>query len=129
MKKESTLLLVDALINLALGIPLTFFPKNLGEFLGIPVPVVPFYASLLGAVLIGIGLALLVERSQNLFKLTGLGLGGAIVINLCGAGALSVWLLSGKLDIPLRGFLFLGCIAILVFCVAFIEGVSRWRKS
>jgi NO-binding membrane sensor protein with MHYT domain len=72
------LLLVDAAINLALGIPLTFFPRNTAAFLGVSVSEIPFYASLLGAVLVGIGIALLVEHFKGAHKLTGLGLGGAI---------------------------------------------------
>lgn len=129
MKKESALLLVDALINLALGVPLTFFPMGMAKFLGIPIPDKPFYASILGAVLIGIGLALLIERSRDLLKVTGLGLGDAIAINLCGAGTLSVWLVAGNLGISLRGYLFLGFVAALVIGTAIFETLSYRRQG
>jgi hypothetical protein len=128
MKKEDTLLLVDAIINLALGIPLAFFPRGAAEFLGIPIPNIPFYASILGAVLMGIGLALLIERSTHSRGMTGLGIGGAIAINLCGAGALSAWLIGGELDLPLRGTLFLGFVAALVFVAALFEILSFRRQ-
>ena len=127
MKKESTLLLVDALINLALGIPLTIYPLVMAEFLGLPIPDTPFYASILGAVLTGIGLALLIETFKDSLKITGLGLGGAIVINLCGALVLSVWLIRGRLNIPSRGYVFLGFVAVLVFATAILE-IASYRR-
>ena len=119
--KENVLLVSDAVINLALGLPLLFFPKETASFLGLPIPEVTFYASILGAVLTGIGLALLVECYQGPIEITGLGLGGAIAINLCGGGALAVWLLSGALAIPTRGYIFLGLVAVAVLGISLVE--------
>lgn len=98
--RESLLLVADAAINLVLGALLVIFPEDLVNFLGVPVPESRFYTSLLGAVLIGIGIALLMECFRGAFSFTGLGLGGAICINLCGSFAVIIWLVSGQLDVP-----------------------------
>lgn len=58
--------------------------------LGMPVAAKPFYASIFGGVLFGIGIALLMERSRETTGLSGLGLGGAIAINLCGGFVLAL---------------------------------------
>jgi hypothetical protein len=121
VKQKSTLLIVDGVINLALGILLAIFPHTLVVFLGIPDTGTPFYASILGAILTGIGIALVMEYFKLSSKITGLGMEGAITINLLGAGALAVWLLAGNLELPLRGYLFLWFLAILVFGVASFE--------
>ncbi|MGD8807476.1 MAG: hypothetical protein PVH65_16600 [Chloroflexota bacterium] len=125
------LLLADAAINLALGLPLLFVPKGTAALLGIPVPEVGFYASILGAVLTGIGLALLVEYYHGRFKVTGLGLGGAVAINLCGGGALAIWLLNGALVLPTRGNVFLWIVAVAVLGISLVEAahlLARQRR-
>ena len=127
MRHRSWLLLLDGLINLALGILLAIFPRNLTEFLGIPIPNTPFYASVLGAILTGIGIALLIEYFKASAEIVGLGLEGAITINILGAGALVAWILAGHLQLPQRGYLFLWLIAILVLGVALIELIYKLR--
>ena len=101
--KTETLLSLDAAVNLALGLLLLVFPRGVMEFLGAPIPESAFYPSILGAVLTGVGFALLLERFSRTGNMPGLGLGGAIAINTCGAGALMAWLIFGDLDLPLRG--------------------------
>jgi hypothetical protein len=103
----SFLLTADAVINFALGLPLLIVPAAAARLLGLPVPQPAFYASILGAILIGIALALMLEQFHAKTRLTGLGLGGAVTINICGAGALVAWLLFGRLELPLQGCLFL----------------------
>lgn len=127
--KENALLGVDAVINLALGLPLLLFPKETASFLGVPIPEVTFYASILGAVLTGIGLALLVECYHGRLEITGLGLGGAIAINLCGGGALAFWLFSGALQIPTRGYIFLGTVAVAVLGISLVELLHLIREQ
>ena len=78
MTERSLLLLVDAIINLLLGVLLLFFPARLVEAIGIPATEQSFYPSILGAVLFGIGVALLIQRRND----RGLGLTGAVAINL-----------------------------------------------
>ena len=127
MKRQSWLLILDGLINLVLGILLAIFPSNLTELLGIPIPNTPFYASVLGAILTGIGIALLIEYFKPSSKVTGLGLEGAITINILGAGALVAWLLAGHLELPQRGYLFLWVVASLVLGVALFELIYKLR--
>jgi len=82
---RSLLLTIDSLINLLLGVLLVVFPRDLISFLGIPEPSSAFYPSILGALLFGIGIALWMERGPDRPPARDLGLGGAVVINLCGA--------------------------------------------
>ena len=126
--KHKTLLVIDAIINLILGVLLLFFPAGVVELLGLPLTNTNFYPSILGAVLFGIGLALLIERYGASKNIRGLGLGGAIAINLCGAGVLLLWLLIAPFDIPLRGIVVLWSIAIIVLIVGFVEIIAKpWR--
>ena len=60
--RTSAPLVVDAAINLLLGLALLFFPAFVVAFLGVPRSEKAFYPSILRAVLAGIGVALLVER-------------------------------------------------------------------
>jgi hypothetical protein len=77
---------------------------------------------LLGGVLIGIGIALLIERSRGR---SGLGLAGAISINLCAGLVLAGWLLFGSLDLPLRGQLFLWLLVVLLVGISGVELRAR----
>ncbi len=116
--KKSLLLLVDGWINLLLGFVLLFFPAPLADALGLPEVETAFYPSILGAVLVGIGLALLVQKFGGADRAQGLGLRGAIAINLCGGAALALWLLSGELAMPARGY------AIFWGLVLVVKGIS-----
>lgn len=119
--KCSKLLLVDALINLIVGVLLATFPKRVVAFLGVPDSGTRFYPSILGAVLIGIAVALGIEYLRHPTRPAGLGLSGAIAINLCGAVFLIGWLLFGGLTIPVRGQVFLWAIAGMLFGISLIE--------
>ena len=125
---ESRLLVVDAAVDLALGLMLILFPGDMVNWLGIPIPGSTFYASILGAVLFGIGLALLMERFRPR-HMRGLTLDGAIAINICGAGALVLWLIFGDLNIPTRGYVFLGGLATLVLGLGVVETIARWTQQ
>jgi hypothetical protein len=96
-------------------------PRTVIAVLGLPLPVSGFYPGILGAVLTGIGIALLIQATTERSSITGLGLEGAICINLFGAGALAGWLLFGNLDIPLRGLLFLWGVVVIVVLLTGIE--------
>jgi hypothetical protein len=126
--ENRTLLLIDAAINLTLGVLLGVFPGTVVTLLGIPPMVKPFYASILGAILFGIGLALLLERSRERMRLGGLDLGGAAAINLCGGIALALWLLFGDLDVPVRGRIIMWCLAGILFAISIIE-LAAWRRK
>ena len=114
-----------------LGALLIVFPRDLVSFLGIPQPASAFYPSILGAVLFGIGIALWMERGANRVRARGLGLGGAIVINLCAALVLAVWLLFWDLALSTRGAGVLwGIVAVLVgVSLAEVASVRHGREA
>jgi hypothetical protein len=116
------LLLVDAAVNLLLGTLLALYPHRLVEVLGLPEVHSPFYPSILGAVLVGIGIALLISYRGGRH---GLGLDGAIAINLCGAGALAAWLLAAPASFEPAGRLTLWAVALVVFAIGVVELVHR----
>jgi hypothetical protein len=119
--KGEKVLLVDLAINLILGVVLLVFSRRVIQLLGVPMSEHSFYPNILGAVLLGIGIALLVEYFRSPGGIVGLGLGGAIAINLCGGFVLAAWLVSGKLHIPFRGLVLLWA---LVFLLIFISGAE-----
>jgi hypothetical protein len=118
---ERTLLVIDGLINLLLGTLLLCFPLGIATVLGLPASGHFFYPSLLGAVLLGIGAALLIDAFGGSRGLHGLGLAGAIAINLCGGGVLALWLIIAPPGMPLRGHIILWSIALVVLVIGLIE--------
>jgi hypothetical protein len=123
--KHRALLALDAFVNLFLGVLLLLFPAGILELLGLPPTDTFFYATILGAVILGIGVALCVELWGAPRGVRGLGLGGAIAINLCGAGVLLLWLLFGGLDLPLRGQVTLWVVALAVLGIGIAELATR----
>jgi hypothetical protein len=110
--RHTFLLKIDAAINLILGILLLAFPLELVQALGVP---------------FGIGLALLIECYRQSNGFIGLGLGGAIAINLCGGFVLAIWLLSGRLNLPLRAQIFLWALVLLLIGLSLIEGFAHLK--
>jgi hypothetical protein len=124
---ESLLLTVDGIINLFLGILLITFPTWLVSFLG--VPAAPrFYPMILGGVLLGISIALFLERGILGRRGAGLGLDGAAAINLCGGFVLAGLLTFGDVVLPLRGKVFLWALAVLLLGVSAVEIIMRNRS-
>ena len=123
------LLTADAIINIILGIVLLLMPIGLDQLLGLPIPVHYFYPTILGAVLLGIGIALLLERYNGHRNVRGLGLNGAIVINFCGVCVLIFWLVFTNLNIPLRGLILIWVIAILVLITGVFELFVKSSKQ
>lgn len=122
------LLILDAAVNLLLGVLLLCYPLGLATWLGLPEGGSNVYPIILGAVLFGIGAALLLEAQGDQKGIRGLGLEGAIAINFCGAGALAVWLLLVPVDIPLRGYVVLWAISISVLVIGIVELVHQVRR-
>ena len=115
------LLIIDGIINLLLGILLFSFFKPVIEFLGIPYVEQQFYVKILGAVLFGIGLALIIQtRSPKM----GLGLGGAIAINMCGGVCLVYLLLSQNFNIPTHGKIIIWFVATVLIGLSGVELLS-----
>ena len=121
--------MADAVINLVMGILLLVYPRPLIEWLGVPIPESNFYANILGAVLFGIGLALFMEYSRGKSGLPGLGIGGAMVINICGAGVLALWLIFGDLYLPPRGYIFLWFLTLLVLGICLVEFINVMKHK
>jgi hypothetical protein len=124
--RHSGLLVLDAVINLVLGILLIVFPSRLVSVLGVPSAEVAFYPSLLGAVLFGIGIALIIEWMRGS---SGLGLAGAISINLCAGLVLAVWLMFGRLHLPVRGMVFLWVLVFVLVGVSTLELLATVRGT
>lgn len=114
---EKSLLLVDAIANLVLGSLLLSFPLGVDHLLGLPTAESSFYPSILGGVIFGIGIALLLARAGR----SGLGIDGAIAINLVGAGVLIAWLIARPSLIPTRGLVTLWIVAVVVAGIGVIE--------
>lgn len=129
MKKQHQILLtIDSIANVVLGIILLLYPFGLDRLLGLPQSEINFYPTILGGVILGIGIALLLERFGSDKKISGLGIAGAIVINYCGGITLLIWLLFFPLNIPLHGYIILWIVAIVVLVIGIIETVTNsWR--
>ena len=119
--KRSVVLLADAVINLMLGVLLLFFSESIIRFLGIPPVESYFYPNILGGVLFGIGLALFLEYFRRPQGLIGLGLGGAVAINLCGGFVLAGWLVFGNLSIPAQGRIILWILVVVLVGLSGLE--------
>ena len=123
--RQSEVLLVDAAINLALGILLIIFSPGGVYTLGVPGTDQRFYTSILGAVFVGIAIALVMEYLRKGEGLVGLGLGGAVSINLCGGLMLAAWLAFGRLDLPLHGRVFLWALVAILVVISTVELVMH----
>lgn len=115
------LLTIDGIVNLLLGILLVWYPMFLARAFGLPTDGKPFFASILGAVLFGVGLALIIERYRPPLRIAGLGLGGAIAINLCGGVVLAAWLLAGSLALTTLGQFALWTLVLLLIGLSALE--------
>jgi hypothetical protein len=130
MPIKNPTLLVDAAVNLVLGILLLAFNPGLADFLGVPPSSTNFYPSILGAVFVGITVALVVEAMRSSGEgSAGLGLLGAVCINLCGGFVLALWLLFGRLDIPMHGAVFLWALAAILVVLSSVELLRARRRT
>ena len=95
------LLWVEAIVRGALALALIAVPKQVIAVLGLPRTEDTFWPRLVGAIFTGMAIAAYFEGH---FKpASGLGLGGAIAINLATAFALATALVVGGLALPRRG--------------------------
>ena len=118
---RKSILLIDAIINFFLAFLLGIFPKDVISFLGLPMVSNPFYASILGGVFFGIGIALLISRSAKNRNSDGLGLRGALAINISGGFVLALWLLFGALDVPVHGKIIMWALVVILFVLSAVE--------
>lgn len=124
------ILTVDAVINFVLGLLLLFFSSSIVTRLGIPPSPSGFYPNILGAVFIGITIALLLGASgKGESRNSGLGLFGAIAINFCGGSVLALWLIFGHLDLPARGLALLWSLVAVLIVISAAELVHAVRMK
>ena len=125
-----SLLIIDAAINFLLGMALVFYTPGFAEFMGVPVVSSNFYPNILGAVFLGITLALLFEIfGKSAVARNGLGLTGAVCINLCGGIMLIIWLLFGRLQLPIRGQVFLWILSVVLVVISGLELLHHLRSN
>jgi hypothetical protein len=62
-------------------------------------------------------------------KYVGLGLIGAISINLCGGIVLTLWLIFGRLALPVRGRIFLWSLAFVLVVLSGAELIFSLREN
>jgi len=104
-----------------LGVLLLLLPFGILAFLGLPEVNTYFYSSILGAVIFGIGLALVLEVYSEKWNMRGLGIAGAIAISLCGGFALLIWLAFLPLQLGFLAHSVLWIICLIVFAVGVVE--------
>jgi hypothetical protein len=112
-------------VNLLLGLILLLFPIGIIDLLGLPQTNTNFYPSILGAVIFGIGLSLFLELAGHAKHCRGLGLGGAILINIAGSLVLILWLIFGGLAITLKGQIILWAVGLIVLSIGIAELVTK----
>ena len=127
--RHANLLELDGAGNVALGLLLLVFPARVIDWLGVPASESAFYPSLFGAVLVGIGVALLYERLRSPASRAGLGIVGAAAINICFGVALAGWLLVGPLSLPLRGRILLWVLTLILVALGSMELIASGRRD
>lgn len=118
------LIAIDALVNFGLGLAFLALPTRFFQDLGLPVPGTRLYTAILGAVLIGIAIALILWLRSH----QGLGPSGAIAINLLGSLAALVWLATRSGQTTGRGTFLVASAAGLVLLLAVLELTAGVRK-
>lgn len=121
-----SLLLADSMINVILGGLLVAYPQRLVLLLGLPEVRSTFYPTVLGGVLIGIGIALFIAHRGGG---RGLGLDGAIAINFCGAGVVAIWLLVAPERFSATGRITLWVVVVGVLGIGVVEFADRFRRQ
>ena len=128
MKQGKALILIDSIINLILGLVLLAYSEPLVNFLGLPVTDLNFYPNILGAILFGIGIALFIELKRK-DEFIGLGLGGAISINMMGGIVLFLWLVFGRLNIPIQGKIILWILDTILIGISSLELLTYLKNK
>ena len=114
-------MLIDGIVNLAVGLVLLCYPLGIGDYLELPKSDNNFYPVILGALILSIGIALFVERKYYELGIRGLGIEGAIIINIITSSALIIFLIFGRLNLSIVGSIILWFVGILVFTIGVVE--------
>lgn len=115
----SQLLLIEMVVKGVAGGLLLLVPRTLARVLGLPSAAEPFWARLLGAMLLGLAGATFLE--ERLATQSGLGLGGHVVLNLTMALAIFGLIILGRAGGVRRGRVGLGLMAGLLVLLAMVE--------
>ena len=113
------LLWLETLIRFSSGMILLIMPLTTARVLGLPLPQALLWPRLLGALLIGMAAAILLEGSIAGSK--GLGLGGLVLINLIGAAVIITLLVMERASQTRRGKLVLWALALGLVVLGFFE--------
>ena len=99
----------------------------MSDLLGLPSDASRFYPTILGAILFGIGVALLLERFRGTHTFTGLGLAGALSINLSFGLALAIWLLTSASTVTSIGVIVLWSLVVILIGISGVELLAEIR--
>lgn len=113
------LLWIETVLKLATGIALLALPGPLARAFGLPRDSTGFWPRLLGAVLVGLAAAFVLEGWIG--NVHGLGLAGALAINLATVMALAGLLILGKAAPTRRGRILLWCVVAVLALLALFE--------
>ena len=113
---------IEITMKLGAGLALVAVPRALSRICGLPAPNDAFWPRLLGATLIGLGLATLLDGHAAAGK--GLGAYGAATINLSVAAGLGALLILGQGVPAKRGRAILWLAAACLSVLALVEIIS-----
>lgn len=113
------LLWIETVLKLAGGVLLVVAPLTLARVLGLQRPASGFWPRLLGALLIGLAAATFIEA--RFAGSRGLGLAGALAVNLAGAGVVAAELVMGSAAPSRRGRVVLWLVVIVLGLLAVAE--------
>jgi hypothetical protein len=110
---------IEACLKLAGGLALVTAPRTLARLLGLPSADDRFWPRLLGAVLIGLATASLIESRNP--GAGGLGLAGSIAVNLAGATMIGALLMLDRAGRTRRGKLLLWIVVAMLVLLSLVE--------
>ena len=113
------LLWLETLLRFSAGAVLLVLPVTAARILGLPIPQALLWPRLLGALLVGMSAATLLEGSGS--TASGLGPGGLVLINLVTAGILIALLVLERACQTRRGKIFLWALAIVLIGLGILE--------
>ena len=113
------LLWIEVLLKLAGGVTFALFPLTAAKVLGLPAGGSGFWPRLLGAMLIGLAGAAFIEGRAT--GAGGLGMAGAVVINLVAAGMLVALLVFQRAAVTWRGKALLWMLAAALVVLGLVE--------
>ncbi|MCL4766868.1 MAG: ABC transporter permease [Hyphomicrobiaceae bacterium] len=113
------LLWIETVLRLAAGAVLLIMPLTTARILGLPLPQALLWPRLLGALLVGMAAATMLEGSVAGAR--GLGPGGLLLINFVTAGTLVALLVLERASQTRRGKLFLWVLTIGLVALGVLE--------